>query len=555
MNELEQRLGNPWHDDNPIGYRAVLAADEQAAVPAAGERLLDEYGLGAELVPPALGGRLTRLDRLVQLLRSIARRDLALTLSSSAPLFAAVNVWTAGGEAQRQRAAQLLLANQKLAAGYHELAHGNDFSAVEFAARRTSDGWLLHGRKEVITNIQRARAVVLFARTSDAPGSRSHSQVFLDKSTVDIEASSYLPRFRSEGLRGVQLGGFELRDLQVGPDSLLGEAGRGIENALRSFQVTRIALPGTAVGVVDTGLRVAMRFALDRRLYGRTAADLPVVKATLADAFVDLLICDCLTTVAARAVHLLPGQTSVYAAAAKAFVPAVLRDAMYRLSLLLGAHFYLREGPYAIFGKHLRDLPAHTFGHAGRAACQLTMLPQMLMLARRSWLTGEPAGPQLFQLSGELPPLPYDQLAVTSSADPLAASLLSGVDAVADREVRAASEPFVAALRDLKARVSTLAPRDVGPAASPDAFALTARYAAVLAASACLNVWCHSERGFLSDPAWLLAALRRLAARMGQPAADPPAQHPPAQHPLYAELTARFDQSRGFDLAAQPVAG
>ena len=401
MNDIEQRLGNPWDDDNPLGYRAVLAADERATVPAAGERMLDEYGLGAELVPPELGGRLTRLDRLIGLLRSIARRDLALTLTSSAPMFAAVNVWTAGNETHRRQAAQLLLDNRKLAAGYHELAHGNDFAAVEFAARRSRDGWLLNGRKEVISNIQRASAVVLFARTSDIPGSRSHSQVFLDKSTVDIGDSCYLPRFRSEGLRGVQLGGFELRDLQVPADSLLGEEGHGIETALRSFSFTRIALPGTAVGVVDTGLRVAMRFATDRRLYGRTAADLLLVRATLADVFVDLLICDCLAGVAARAVHLLPGQTSIYAAAAKAFIPAVLRDAMHRLSLVLGAHFYLREGRYAIFGKHLRDLPAHTFGHAGRAACQLTMLPQLLMLARRSWLTGEPADPQLFQLAGQ----------------------------------------------------------------------------------------------------------------------------------------------------------
>jgi alkylation response protein AidB-like acyl-CoA dehydrogenase len=550
VNEIEQRLGNPWDDGNPLGYRAVLAADERATVPAAGERMLDEYGLGAELVPPDLGGRLDRLDRLIQLLRAIARRDLALTLASSAPLFAAVNVWTAGSAQQRRRAAQLLLDNRKLSAGYHELAHGNDFSAVEFAARRTAGGWLLNGRKEVISNLHSASAVVLFARTSDAAGSRSHSLLFLDKSTVDIDASCYLPRFRTEGLRGVQLGGFELRDLPLGPESVLGVEGHGIETALRSFQITRIALPGTAVGVVDTGLRVAMRFATERRLYGRTAADLPLVQASLTDAFVELLICDCLTTVAARAVHLLPGQTSVYAAAAKAFVPAVLRDAMYRLSLVLGAHFYVRDGRYAIFGKHLRDLPAHTFGHAGRAACQLTMLPQLLMLGRRSWLTGEPAPAALFQLAEALPPLRYDQLALTSSADPLAASLCAGLDAVADPAVRAACAPFVAALQELKVQVSALAPRDVGPAASPAAFALTARYAAVLAASACLNVWRHSGGGFLADPAWLLAALRRLAARIGQPVTDPV-----VDQALHAELGARFAQSRSFDLAAQPVAG
>ena len=245
-----------------------------------------------------------------------------------------------------------------------------------------------------------------------------------------------------------------------------------------------------ALGAPDTPLRTATRFATDRRLYGRTVVDIPHARSTLAEAFVDLLACDSLTMVAARACTCCPGRP---ASSPPRSIPSrrrMLSEAVEDLWIVLGARYYVRRG-------RVRDLPeARTsylpvlsLGHAGSAACQLTMLPQLLMLARRSWLTTEPAEPALFRLSGPLPPLRYDQLAVISSADPLAASLLSGADAVADGELRAACAPFVAALRDLRVQLSALAPRDVGPAAGPDAFALTARYAAVLAPSACLNVW------------------------------------------------------------------
>src|SRR5262249_12900830 len=150
------------------------------------------------------------------------------------------------------------------------------------------------------------------------------------------------------------LGGIRFRDCPVRPDAVVGRPGAGIETALRAFQLTRTAFPTILVGVLDTGLRVTHDFATRRRLYGHRVADLPNVRAILADAFVDLLICDSLGMVVARATHLLPAQASVYASAVKYLAAKRLMDAMHELSLVLGAHFYLREGRYAIFQKLLR---------------------------------------------------------------------------------------------------------------------------------------------------------------------------------------------------------
>lgn len=565
--ELDERFGDPWDAGNPVGHAAVLAADERAELLPAGEALLDDFGLGAEFVPTALGGRLSRLDHLIEVMRTVFRRDPCLGLGYGAnSLIAAVNVWAGGRDDQRRDVADLLLAGGKLACAYFEIARGNDLGRAALTARADGDLLRIDGGKQVITGLVRADTVVLFARTADAGGSRSHSQLLVEKAVLPAAKVSYA-RFPSVGMRGVQLGGVEIRDCPVPADRVLGTLGRGLEVALTSFQITRVALPGMFLGIVDTGLRTTTRYALGRRLYGRSVADLPLTRAVLTDAFVDLLACDCVTMVVARALHVLPREGSVATAAAKFLVPRLLIDAMNRLASVLGASFYLRRGEHAIFQKLLRDLPPASFGHLARVAAQMTMLPQLPLLARRSWLVAEPAPASTFLLDGPLPVLPFDGLALAAGGhDHLTAALVAAHDGLADdragrasqrdrHALRALTARFVAELTALKAGCAAVAPHELTASAPAERYELAARYAVVLAASACVNVWWHNQEHdhFVRDPAWLIAALGRLAARLG--ASPPPLLPDDVGARLFAELMTRYEAGHGFDLANRALPG
>ncbi|WP_075737605.1 acyl-CoA dehydrogenase, partial [Streptomyces acidiscabies] len=431
--DLDRLLGPLFDDANPTGAAEILAADERAEMLATGEKQLHAYGLNAEFVPEALGGRLTRADHLAEVMRTVYRRDPSLGLGYGASSFiAAVTLWTAGDAHQTAHAASLLLDGRRISIAFHELAHGNDMAGTEFTATAAGDALLLSGRKEVVTNIARADALVVLARTDPRPGPRSHSLLLVDRSGTDRAHVTDLPRFTTAGMRGVQLGGLSFDQLPVPAGALLGPAGFGLENALKALQTTRTILPAMATGALDTGLRIAVRHLTERRLYGAAAAGIPHVRSTLAGVFTDLLRAEALSAVGARALHLLPQAASVYASAVKFEVSRLLLEAMDRLADLLGAHFYLREGPTGLFQKLLRDLAPVGFGHIARAACQMSLLPQLPLLGRRSWTRPDAAqAPDaLFALGGDLPPLPFDRLALHASGrDPLAGSLHALADA------------------------------------------------------------------------------------------------------------------------------
>ena len=542
MTRLEERFGDPYDADNPFGHRAVLDADERSAVAEGAEAVLDEFGLNAEFVPEALGGRLVEVDELVRRLRPVFRRDASLGLGYGVTsLMAGLNVWLGGSDVQRKWLADLLLGGGKASVGYHELDRGNDLTNNEFAATRTEDGLVLDGRKEVINNAARADAAVLFARTGGKGGGRDHSLLLVDLHQLDDNTFRRLPRHRTLGLRGVGLSGFEFTGCAVPDSALVGDLGQGSDIALRSFQVSRCVMAGTGLGILDAGLFGVLRFALERRLYGQTVAELPHARATLAGAYADLLTADALVTTATRALHVLPATASAYSAATKLLVPTLLEEAMNALSVVLGARFYLREGDYAGFGKHMRDLPPLGIGHAGGISCQLTLLPQLSRLLRK---LGDPAPAAVFTAGAALPELDLTRLRLFApSGDPLLAELAA----------HGTHPGIAAALTKLTADVAALPARDTGVAASPAALDLTDRYAALLAAASVTGYARHNaERNNAVPDGWTELALSRLAERL-TPSAALPATHPAAEGALFADLLDRATTGSGFCLDRDPV--
>ncbi|MCA2211347.1 acyl-CoA dehydrogenase family protein [Jidongwangia harbinensis] len=562
--ELERLLSDLWEAGGPLPYTAVLAADERAELCAEGRRLLHRAGFTAEFVPAALGGRLARLDELVAAARTVCRRDPTLALGHGLGSFlAAATVWTSGTADQRRRVAALVLAGGTVATVCPDLAHGDDPYRGTVTAHPDGTGNLrVSGRADAVPDGGRADALVLLAdvgRPADADGA-GLAHLLVDTATLPPGGVTRPARPATAGLRGLALGGVRFRDCPVPGSALLGTPGGGADAAARAAQVTRACLAGTLPGALDTGLRTVLRFATRRRLYGQGMDALPAVRAALADAFADLLILDAVGTVTARALHVLPEQAGAPASAALYTVGRRLTAAMDRLSRVLGAHSYLRDGEYGIFQKVRRDAALAVSGYAAPTTCLRTVLRYLPGLADRTPAgTPPPVAGQVYRDGAAVPELSFDRLTTRAGrVDALAGALHHGRRAAAgaDPELHRLATAFCAELAGLGRQGARLRPPDLGPHARPEALALAARYATVLAASACLNVWAHRPRdGFLGDPAWAVAALHRLAGAAGLPAGAAPGPAAAYRPALYRELTDRFAGRRTFDLADRPPAG
>ncbi|MEU2402024.1 acyl-CoA dehydrogenase [Streptomyces sp. NRRL S-1314] len=559
---LEHELGDLDDPGNPLGADHILAADGRQQLLPVGERVLDTFGLNAEFVPRELGGRLDRLDVLARILRAVFRRDASLGLGYGMTSYlAAAVVWAGGSGQQRRRTADLLLSGGRMACAYPEPAPGNDFLHNRLTAVRDAGGHRLDGRKEALNNAARADALVVFAHTPEA-GDDASTAFLLPGPRSGGEGVALLPRRRTSGIRGCVVQGLEFTAHRLGPGRMLGAEGGGAPLAERVFPVTRAVGPSMALGCADTALRTAVAFARAHRSRSRASLRSARTRSALVDAFTDLLVCDCLSLVATRAVHLLPRESRALSSAVKYLLPTVLTEMVYDLSIVLGAESYVTGGVYGLFHKAARDLPMIGLGSAGTAASRSAIVEHLLRVPTLTAPAAQ-AGPDgavragLFRLfDAGLSPVRHDELTRPAEGD----TLLGSLEDMA-REARAARGEFAEALGEaadaLVTELRLLREDCAGPAVrpsprglSPRVYALADRYALIAAGAACLGVWLDGIPGLPGGSAWAALALARVVGRLDRTAVRVPEA---GAERLLAEVLDRFDDSRSYDLYATPI--
>lgn len=505
--DLEQVFGDPTAPDALLTHHAILAADRRRELVPDAESALTHWGFGAEFVPASLGGRWVSSEDLVRRILPVFRRDPALGLGQGVTsLMAAVNVWVAGDERVRHDVAAALIGGERIATGFHELAHGNDLLGNECAATLGPDGWTITGRKEVINNIDRAESALLFVHTGGEPSARAFSLLHWRKDRTGSGAADTGYRFETAGMRGCQIGAVTFDRLVVGADRFVGEPGAAVSTALRAFQVTRAVLPALTNGALDSATRLALDYARRRDLYGSTVWQLPHARHLLVRAWGALLVSDALARAGVRLLHRHPDETFLATAAAKYLAPALMNAGMADLSTLFGSSFYAVEDEYGIFEKWLRDLIVVPIGHAGSVACLLSLVPGLPTWARRVARGGSYDG-AVFDGRGELGELDFGALGLgVGRQDSLVIALQDKAITEAVRSEQPALVPILelwqGELTAVLSGVRELAPNELGSDVSPRAMELARRAAGLMAAGAVLGTWFEGR----DDPASPFAA-------------------------------------------------
>jgi alkylation response protein AidB-like acyl-CoA dehydrogenase len=510
--ELERALGDPSNSGAPISFGTLVQYDELEVPPTEAFEMLRAWGVHAHLVPQALGGRLTSFEELLALVRVLSRRDLVLTTGLGSSMLAAIPVWAWGNDAQRRQVADLLLGAGAFGCfAVSEREAGSDFQATMTRAEAANGGYVLRGEKWLIGNASRCSFVVTLVRTQPAL-----SLLLFRPDQLPASTFRRLPKIRTLGLRGHDLGGMVFEDCVLAASALVGRPGRGMEMALTTLQYTRTMIGGMALGAADTALRLAAGWGRDRRLYGAPIMAIPAVRALLLGSFLDILVGECVATVTARALTLAPRRTSLWAAVTKYLLPNLCEQVVRDASVVLSARSYLREGiADGIFQKIARDI-AITSIFEGTQLVQLAMIASQLGQQVRAGRRDDEAV-DLDRLCDLATPAPAWDAPSTRLriADP-------GGDELVERwfwpsgrglEGLGLGSRATAAFRSLRQQADslrdTLATRAVAGDLAP-----ARRYCLLHAAACCLQVWHTNRDGLSPEPAggeWLTLCLERLA--------------------------------------------
>ena len=184
---------------------------------------------------------------------------------------------------------------------------GSDLGALRTRAAREGEGWAITGAKTWITHASRAHLMTLLARTE--PGSTDHRglSMFLAEKTPGTDGAPFPDPGLSGGeievlgYRGMREYELAFDGFRVPGDGLLGGAeGQGFKQLMRTFESARIQTAARAVGVAASALDLSLRYARERRQFGRALVEFPRVAGKLAVMAAEIMAARQLTAFAAR---------------------------------------------------------------------------------------------------------------------------------------------------------------------------------------------------------------------------------------------------------------
>ncbi len=261
----------------------VADMDEREVFPAATVRRMQEEGYFGIPIPEEYGGLGLGKVGYCIFLEELGKVDAshgvivgAHTSLGTTPLL------SYGTEEQKRRWLVPAAKGEKLLAfSLTEPGSGSDSGAVHTLAEKKGEGWVLAGNKIYVSNGREASTVILMAANDPKLGASGGVTAFL----VDTDRPGFkVGRCEKKmGLHGTSTAELILDHVELGPEHVLGEVGKGFHVAMTALDVGRVSLGAASLGGIEAATSLALDFAQNRTQFGLPISEYQAIQFKLAD--------------------------------------------------------------------------------------------------------------------------------------------------------------------------------------------------------------------------------------------------------------------------------
>jgi hypothetical protein len=259
----------------------AAAWDRDATFPREALKGLAAMGLYGVAIPEEWGGAGMDHTALALALEQIATGDGATSTIVQVNNLAADILFGYGTREHKERYLKPLARGDLLGAFALTEPHtGSDASAIRTRAELSDGDYVLDGMKQFITSGKHADIAVVFAVTDKNAGKKGISAFIVPTATPGYIVSRIEEKTGQHASDTAQI---LLESCRVPADHLLGAVGEGYRIALANLESGRINVAAQSVGMAQSALDAALRYAHERTTFGKPLIEHQAVNFRLAD--------------------------------------------------------------------------------------------------------------------------------------------------------------------------------------------------------------------------------------------------------------------------------
>ena len=281
QHELVRKLAREFAETE-LTKESLDKVEEEEVFP---EEILDKMakaGFFGIKVPKQYGGQGGDARSYVIVMEEIARVSGVASIYVSSPNSLSGGPFLLSGNAEQKEKylRPVVTGEKKVCFALTEPGAGSDAGGMQTTAVKDGDYYVLNGRKTFITMAPLADWAVVYAKTDMSMGTKGISAFIVDMKQEGVSCGK--PE-KKMGVVGCATSDIILENVRVHKDNLLGQEGKGFINAMKTLDTGRMGVAAQSIGVAQGCLDEAIKYAKERKQFGRPIAKFQAIAFMLAE--------------------------------------------------------------------------------------------------------------------------------------------------------------------------------------------------------------------------------------------------------------------------------